>query len=245
MSTYVYGITRATGTRLPEGLTGIGEPPLPVRVVRRGPAAALVSDCPAGLRPRRRDLFAHQRVLSAAAERGPVLPLRFGAVSQDDAAVRAALAEHAELYREQLDAVTGRSEYNVKAMHREERVLRRVIEEHPEIRTLNEATRTGGRAAYAERLRLGRLVADALRGHEERDAREVVEALAPHAERHVAGPGGAGRVANLSFLVEKDRAEAFLTAVEVLSAASPQMDVRVTGPLPAYSFVRTEPAQAA
>jgi hypothetical protein len=51
VSTYVYGITAGSGLALPDGLTGVGEPPLPVRVVRAGELAAFVSDAPEGLRP--------------------------------------------------------------------------------------------------------------------------------------------------------------------------------------------------
>ena len=35
MSTYVYGITRTPAPPLPDGLTGVGDPPRPVRVLER------------------------------------------------------------------------------------------------------------------------------------------------------------------------------------------------------------------
>ncbi|WP_077062311.1 GvpL/GvpF family gas vesicle protein [Streptomyces sp. MP131-18] len=246
MTTYVYGIARAGTPRLlPDGLAGVGDPPRPVRVLRSAGMTAIVSDCPPGLRPKRRDLFAHQRVLTVAAAGGAVLPLRFGSVSPDDAAVRSALADHAELYREQLDHVADRVEYNVKAMHHENVVLRRVLDESPEIRRLNETTRTGGDATYQDRLRLGRLVAEAVRDREAEDARTVEEALAPHAGASLPGPEGTGRVVNVSYLVGRDEAAGFLAAVEELREASPQLDLRVSGPLPPYSFVRTEPAEVA
>jgi hypothetical protein len=246
MSTYVYGITQAgTARRVPEGLAGVGDPPRPVRVLRSGGLTALVSDAPPGLRPRRRDLFAHQRVLTVATAGGPVLPLRFGAVSPDDATVRSVLADHADLYRGQLSTVADRVEFNVKALHREDEVVRRVLDTNPEIRRLNETTRRRGNGAHHERIQLGRLVAEAVREQEEHDARTAADALAPHAESHRPGPDGTGLVLNLSFLVGRDDAPAFLTAVEELRAASPQLELRVSGPLPPYSFVVTEPARTA
>jgi hypothetical protein len=79
VSTYVYGIARKSHPRLPEKMGGVGDPPRPVRIVETGKLAALVSDAPEGLRPKRRDLLAHQSVLAEAGEAGPVLPMRFGA----------------------------------------------------------------------------------------------------------------------------------------------------------------------
>ncbi len=66
MSTYVYGITARSHPALPEGMTGVGEPPRPVRLPHGGELAAVVSDAPEGLRPERRDLLAHQNVLAEA-----------------------------------------------------------------------------------------------------------------------------------------------------------------------------------
>lgn len=65
MGTYVYGIIHASHTPLPD-MDGRGEPPRPVRVLRQGEVAAFVSDAPDQLRPKRRDLLAHQRVLDEA-----------------------------------------------------------------------------------------------------------------------------------------------------------------------------------
>jgi hypothetical protein len=95
VSTYVYGITAASHPGLPEGMGGVGDPPLPVRVLREGELAALVSDAPEGLRPKRRELLAHQNVLSEIGADGCVLPMRFGSVAPDDEAVTGVLAERA------------------------------------------------------------------------------------------------------------------------------------------------------
>ncbi|WP_193241842.1 GvpL/GvpF family gas vesicle protein [Streptomyces phaeolivaceus] len=63
---------------------------------------ALVSEAPERLRPKRKDLLAHQNVLSEAGAGGPLLPMRFGSVAPDDASVTGVLAERAEHYRERL-----------------------------------------------------------------------------------------------------------------------------------------------
>lgn len=242
MSTYVYGITHARHPALPEGLTGVGDPPNPVRTLCEGDLAALVSDCPAELRPKRRDLLAHQHVLEEAGASGPVLPLRFGSLSADDDAVRGVLADHADHYVEQLQRLDGRIEYNVKATHREDAVVRLVVEQEPEVRALTAANQAAGGGSHEDRLRLGELVANGVRAREVQDAKAVEEVLAPHAELNSPGPESSGWLVNLSFLMMPEAADAFVTAAEELRMANPQLDVQVTGPLPPYSFVRAAPA---
>jgi hypothetical protein len=245
VSTYVYGITASSHPALPDGMDGVGDPPRPVRILKEGELAAVVSDAPEGLRPKRRDLLAHQNVLSEAGAAGCVLPLRFGSVAADDETVTGVLAERAEHYKERLQALDGRVEYNVKAVHNEEAVLHRVLSENPEIRGLTEANRQAGGGTYEDRLRLGEMVAAAVKARETDDAEQVRGALEPVAEAVSVGPESTGWLANVSFLVDRDRAEEFLTAVEQLRAAHAHLELRVNGPLPPYSFVEPGPAEPA
>ncbi|MFE9684425.1 GvpL/GvpF family gas vesicle protein [Streptomyces sp. NPDC006285] len=245
MSTYVYGITHSSLPSLPEGTEGVGEPALPVRVIKEGDLAAIVSDAPEGLRPKRRDLLAHQNVLAEAGAGGPVLPMRFGSVSTDDAAVTSVLAERADHFKERLDALAGKVEYNVKATHDEEAVLHRVMSENPEVRALTEANRTAGGGSYDDKLRLGEMVVAAVKRREVEDAAEIQRALEPAAAALSVGPESTGWLANLSFLVDRDSAETFLATVEEVRKGHPHLDLRVHGPLPPYSFVEPGPAAPA
>jgi hypothetical protein len=93
-------------------------------------------------------------------------------------------------------------------------------------------------------VRLGQLVNEAVRARETWDAGMVEDALVPHAERHARCPVGAGRLANLSFLVRQDASAEFLAAVGRLRETGPHLDIQVSGPLPPYSFVRTTRAEA-
>ncbi|MFF3513493.1 GvpL/GvpF family gas vesicle protein [Streptomyces sp. NPDC002573] len=245
MSTYVYGIAAASHPSLPDGMGGVGEPACPVRILNRGELAAIVSDAPEGLRPKRRDLLAHQSVLNEAAAGGSVLPMRFGSVAADDNAVTDVLEQRVEHYLERLDTLAGKVEYNVKASHDQEAVLHRVMSENQDIRTLAEANRKSGGGSYEDRLRLGEMVAAAVQGREGEDAAQVQGALEPAAEAVSVGPESTGWLANVSFLVDRDTSAAFLNAVEEVRKAHPHLDVRVNGPLPPYSFVEPGPAEPA
>ncbi|MFG3320091.1 GvpL/GvpF family gas vesicle protein [Streptomyces sp. NPDC048171] len=245
MSTYVYGITAATHPALPEDTGGVGDPPREIRILKQGGLAAVVSDAPEGLRPKRRELLAHQTVLSEIGAEGCVLPMRFGSVAPDDSAVTGVLAERAEHYEERLRALDGRVEYNIKATHDEEAVLHQVMAQHPEIRALADANRQAGGGSYENKIQLGEMVAAAVKGKEAEDATVLERALEPGADAVSVGPESTGWLANVSFLVKRDSAEEFLAAVERARRDLPHLEVRVNGPLPPYSFVEPGPAEPA
>lgn len=245
MTTYIYGIAATTHPALPEGMGGIGDPAHKVRTVRHGELAALVSDSPEDLRPKRRDLLAHQSVLDEAGAGGPVLPMRFGSIAQDDDAVVAVLAERAEHYAERLRALEGKAEYNVKAAHDEQAVLHQVLAESPELRAMVEVNQRAGGGSYEQKLHLGEQITAAVRAREAGDGAEVLHALEPCADSVSVGPEGTGWLANVSFLVNRDSADGFVDAVEELRRNRPHLELRVHGPLPPYSFVDPGPARPA
>lgn len=245
MSTYVYGITSGSHSSLPDGMEGVGAPAQRVRVIKEGALAAVVSDAPEGLRPKRRDLLAHQNVLAETGAGGPVLPMRFGSVSPDDAAVAGVLAERSDHFKERLEVLAGKVEYNVKATHHEEAVLHRVMSENPGVRAFTEANRKAGGGTYDDRLRLGEMVVAAVQSREVEDAAELQRTLEPVAAAASVGPESTGWLANLSFLVERESAEEFIAAVEDFRKAQPHLEVRVHGPLPPYSFVEPGPSEPA
>ncbi|MBY8345955.1 GvpL/GvpF family gas vesicle protein [Streptomyces spinosirectus] len=245
MSTYVYGITDSSHTGLPEGMEGVGDPPAAVRVIKEGDLAAVVSDAPEGLKPKRKHLLAHQNVLAEAGAAGAVLPMRFGSVAPDDDTVTGVLAERSDHYKERLRALEGKVEYNVKATHDEEAVLHRVMSENPELRALAEANRQSGGGSYDDKLRLGEMVVGAVKAQEGEDAAELRRILEPAAADVSVGPESTGWLTNVSFLVDRKTAEDFLAAVEEARRSHPHVELRVNGPLPPYSFVEPDPSQHA
>ena len=79
---YCYGVMSAA-TAKPQRKSGLGGKP--VEPVVYGELAALTSPAPAGkARAKRADLLRHFEVLGTAFEQGPVLPMRFGIVFDDE-----------------------------------------------------------------------------------------------------------------------------------------------------------------
>ncbi|MER5734904.1 MULTISPECIES: GvpL/GvpF family gas vesicle protein [unclassified Streptomyces] len=236
MPLYVYTITAATHPCRTEGLTGVGAEPSPLRQVVAGPLRAVVSDVDEEIRPRRRDLAAHQEVQERLMAQGTVLPLQFGYVAPDDQAVAAVLEERADAYLDALERVRGCAEYHVRAAQEEDALLREILRESPRARELNDRIRAGD-ADPRLPLELGEIVATEVRTRQEALASGLVGTLIPFARDHSVRAPADGDLLNLSLLVHDDDKEDFLRAGSRLAEQTPTVTFRFNGPLPPYSFV--------
>jgi hypothetical protein len=215
MSVWVYGVVDP-GTRLPDvpGLDGA-----PLRLVRAGDVGAVVCDAPAEVPQELADLLAHERVVEALTEAGPVLPARYGSRLPDDAAVVRSL-EDGTRWLSALDAVRGRVELAVRAAWRGEQTPSTPA-------PAPEETRPGH--AFLARLAARSDVQGRLR---DRVHAPLAELAAAAVWREARGRDEPGRG---SYLV--DRAE--VGHVQELCSAlaeEPELTVTCTGPWPPYSF---------
>ncbi|MFE5599120.1 GvpL/GvpF family gas vesicle protein [Streptomyces coelicoflavus] len=236
---YVYGIAPA-GVRVPRSAGVDGSP---VELLTESGLCAAVSAAPPRLRPRRRDLLAHQAVLDELAAQGPVLPMRFAVLSPRTDTLLAQLRSDAAHLTSQLDGVRGCVELNVKGTvvpgHFADLVRR-----DDRLRTL--ALRTRRRPDYEANVRLGEAIALGVRREARRTAREVVDRLAPLAVRTVQGATDDEQVLSASFLLRSADEARFREAVAERSrACGDRLALSVTGPLPCYSFVDPRPAPPA
>src|SRR5437588_3952318 len=143
MALYVYGLMRADDVR--EGLDLEQGGDLPeVEVVMRDDLAVLVGQVHGDtVRLQREALMAHSEVLRRAFKRGPVLPLRFGTVVPDEAALeRGLLGPGRTQFATRLEGLEGKAEFQLKVSYREEPLLRSVLAEDPAL--LRSAERVRG-----------------------------------------------------------------------------------------------------
>ncbi|MFJ7956411.1 GvpL/GvpF family gas vesicle protein [Streptomyces sp. NPDC096319] len=236
MPLYVYSITAATHPCRLDGLTGVGTDPAPVRAITAGRLRAVVSDVDEEIRPKRRDLTAHQEVQDRLIADGTVLPLQFGYTAPDDRAVSEVLLEHADGYLAALERLRNCAEYHVKASQDEEALLREILGGSDRARQLNERIKAGD-ADPRLPLELGELVAAEVGERQERLAAGLVESLVSLAEDHSVRAPSDGDILNISLLVHDDNKDAFLRAETRLADQTERVRFRFNGPLPPYSFV--------
>ncbi|MEV5483349.1 MULTISPECIES: GvpL/GvpF family gas vesicle protein [Streptomyces] len=237
MPTYVYAITDADHPLRLDGIEGVGDPAARLRTVRTEQLSAVVSDAPADLRAKRRDLVAHQSVQERLLSDGPALPMRFGLVGPDDDQVAAVLDEQRDAYAERLKEIAGCLEFNLKVARDEDDLLREIMAESAGVRRLNERTRRDP-DAHRDRVALGELVSQEVRSRQDRMGAEMVDRLTPAAERTAVADPTKTHFLNVSFLVRREKTAAFSEAVQQeAEQRGVAYTFRLNGPLPPYSFV--------
>ncbi|HZR53862.1 MAG TPA: GvpL/GvpF family gas vesicle protein [Streptosporangiaceae bacterium] len=178
---------------------------------------------------------AHHAVLEAVTARDPVVPMRLATLFADDDGVIGMLRERAADLRRALSVVSARSEWGVKAYAAKPA--------EPAVAPASQATGPG--AAYLQRRR-AQLNAS-------KDAREeaLASAQAVYAELGRLAvsarlyppqtPDLAGQptpmVLNAAYLVANEQAGEFASAVTELATRHRFVQLTITGPWPAYSFV--------
>jgi len=178
---------------------------------------------------------AHHAVLAAVAERGPVVPMRLATLFTDDAGAAGTLRERAADFRRALAVVDARSEWGVKAYAAK-----------PAEPVLDAASQAAGPgAAYLRRRRAQLNASKDARQEALASARTVYAELGrvavsarlyPPQAPDLAGQP-APMVLNAAFLVADKQAGEFASAVTGLATEHRFVQLTMTGPWPAYSFV--------
>jgi hypothetical protein len=205
---------------------------------------------------------AHDRVVTAAADAAPVIPLPIFSLFRDEAAIRTMLAERRDELSRLFTHLRGAREYTVR-IYRDDAMLNAALSElSPHIRELESGAE---QASPGQRYLLQRKLEEARRTELRRVSGEIAQAayraLAPLARASVREPlpaattaaearGGGGSaqpaILNASFLVDDERLDDFRRALSELIALRAPAGCRVdfTGPWPAYHFARETSSSA-
>jgi len=182
---------------------------------------------------------AHHEVIETVAKERPVVPVRLATVYSSDEAATGMLRERAADLRQALTRLAGRGEWGVKA--HVARPDNSAAGQQPE----TDDPACGPGAAYLRRRRAQltasqdarrEAVASAHVVHEELGRLSASARLYPPQPPEIAGHSGP-MVLNAAYLVADDRAEEFGAAVTELAARHGVLQLTLTGPWPAYSFV--------
>jgi hypothetical protein len=233
---YLYGIISASDS-LPAGLLGLAD--APVATLANGPAAAIISPAPPGrLRPERRHLAGHQRVLQAVARCCSLLPMAFGVVAPSRPAVERLLTDHTDSLIPELDRIRDRVEMTVRLALGPEHAVRAYVEADPELKHLA-ARIAKGDVSHDTKMQAGRRFEAVLNEHRSRAADLLTAAIEPLDADLRPGPLRTERdLANLAVLIRRDRLDQFEQAIHaVADAFDDRHALDFSGPWPAFSFV--------
>ena len=229
---YVYAIL-ARETPLPAGLRGFNGAAVST-VPYRALAAATSPLERYPPRPTPENVWRHEAVVEALRAQGPALPVRFGTVLADAAAVAHALAARYDVLAADLDRLGDKVEFGLTVLW------------DPPI-TPGEDLAPGSGAAVEAQGRGARYLRARLAAHRREAAmRERARALARELDRDLSVHALERRCTLLptprlavraAYLVEPGRVPAFQDAFAQLDRAHPALRVLLSGPWPPYSFV--------
>ena len=250
MALYIYGLMRADDVRGGLELEQGGDvPPVEIRV--SDDLAAIVGQAEGEpVRLQRQALLAHNEVLQQAFKRGPVLPLRFGTLAQDEQELeRDLIAPRRAQWSSRLDALAGKGEFQLKVTYREQPLMRSILREDPALRRSADVVRgMPAAASHFQRISLGERINATVEARRAADAQALLAELEPLAVAVERGtPQQPMMALNASFLVESELFGRFDKAVEQLAGQRAElMEFKLIGPMPAHSFAdRDLPAAAA
>jgi len=229
---YLYALVRAKAT-LPEPGPGLEDVPTSW-LVHSDMAALVTAFSSAAVPASSANVWRHEELVEAVMATQCVLPVRFGTVFTDEAALHAALALCYGQLVADLDRLQGRVEMAVRVLweHGEETAT--------ESRPVSQVTAAGpmtGRAYMLARLQEEQHNT-ALRQQAEGVAQEIHQPLAHMAvdsqRRILVTPR---LLLTAAYLIDQDKIQDFQQQVRLIGTERPELRLLCTGPWPAYSFV--------
>ena len=236
---YLYAIVADAEERT-YGPLGVDD--TPVYSVSNGALAAVTSNVPnRRLRPERRHLAAHQRVLKRLMEDGTPLPISFGVIADGPKDIRHILCRNRDELAAELKLVRGRVEMGLRVSWDAPNIFAYFVSTHPGLATLRDRLFRGGHEpSHEEKIELGRLFDRLLSEDRASYVRRVTDVLAPHCvEMREAAPRNENEVMSLACLIDKDGRDTFESAVfEAARSFDNNYCFDFNGPWAPYNFVQ-------
>jgi hypothetical protein len=212
-----------------------------VYCISQGVVAAVVSDTTQrSLRPERRNLAAHHRVLKRLMEDSSPMPMSFGVIADGPEDIRRVLALNAEILVEGLQRVSGRVEMGLRVRWDVPNLFEYLVDRHEELRAARDrAFRQGHQPSRDERIELGRLVEHLLNEDRATQTERIEQVLRPCCiEIKENKMRDECELVSLACLIERGTVDAFAQGVvEAANLFDGNYCFDYHGPLAPHSFV--------
>ena len=209
-----------------------------------GQVQAVVSDVAnSRIRPERRNLSAHQQVISLLMEGTTPLPMSFGVIADGPKAVRKILSLNRRAFLQQLGKVSGKVEMGLRVAWDVPNIMEYFVLTHPQLRAARDrflGTRYG--PSQEVKIELGRTFERILNEDREDYAEKVEDVLSGCcAEIKRNRPRNEREVLNLACLVGRGHTAVFETAVfEAAKLFDNNFSFDYNGPWAPHNFVQID-----
>ncbi|MEM9287697.1 MAG: GvpL/GvpF family gas vesicle protein [Pseudomonadota bacterium] len=241
MQRYIYGIIRAQDV-LTFDIDGLGPSSPKPQSFPLGDGLAMISTPFSGeqVRPSRRNMLTHTRVLEHVMASHDVLPLRFGTVLPEADEGSSILKANKGQFLDAFAKVEGRRELSLKILWRDGIAFKEVMEADETLRSTRDALAARDpKQSHYERIEFGKRVEAAIADKRAQEAKELRMRLQHLCAQFVEGPVSDDvMIANFSMLVDAEQEQAVDKAVNLLDDVhGSRLTFRYVGPMPPFSFV--------
>ena len=239
---YIYGIIRHSEP-INYGPIGMGKRGDLVYGINYNGITAIVSNSPIIIYEARRvNMITHEKILEEIMKQFTVLPVRFSTISEhsDDAGVLRIIEKDYKKFDDMLTKMDGKKELGLKVLANEAAIFESIIEKYDEIRNLRaKLINLPVDKTHYQRMKIGEMVAEAIKKETEKYKNAILEALNPLAvDSKINDNYGEMMILNAAFLIENSSEPTFDKAVSDLDEKYGRyMTFKYVGTLPPYNFV--------
>lgn len=189
------------------------------------------------------DLAVHNFVIEKMMAQGTILPVKFGTMVETREEVSELLNKGQDLFRDMLSRMEGHIELDVVARWDLSKVLAVISREDDALRAMQqEMLKKGKDMRVEDKLVFGQYVDRGLKAKKAKYQQQIFQALQSEAEDVCSHDlAGDEMIFNAAFLLPRQHGDAFYAAIDAVDQAlESNMNFRVVGPLPPYSFSTIE-----
>jgi len=224
------------------GPIGIGQRGNEVMTIGYDDLSMVVSNYPiTKITASKENMLTHQKVIEEVmAEFDSVLPVRFGTIACGADEVRNLLDRRYREFKTALRDMDHKIELGVKGIWTSmETVFAGIVQENETIRNLKKVVEGQNNESIQVKMRVGRLVKQALDKKKEKQTEEIVERLRRTSVEHKLNETiGDEMFMNAAFLVDKGREKEFDNIMDDLGDEyKDRIKFMYAGPLPVFNFV--------
>ena len=236
---YVYALVRAEDADaiVASDLTGLNDEPIESSIADG--LAVISSPIEIGvIRPQRKSLAAHQRVVAQIAKRWNMLPVSFGLVAEDADELTDILSSNHDEVVQALNRVSGKVEMNVVLSWTAVDIFEYLVAQHAELQSARDLI-ASGQASRDEMIEIGRTVEGILKSTRQKHQQSLIEGLRQVSTQiDPQDPKQENEIVRLNCLIDRDGEPAFDAALnELAKQFNDEYAFRYNGPWPPYSFV--------
>jgi hypothetical protein len=187
-------------------------------------------------------MITHEKVLEEIMKQFTVLPVRFSTISEhsDDAAILRIIEKDYTKFDEMLTKMDGKKELGLKILAHEEAIYEGILEKYDDIRSMRDKLiNLPVDKTHYQRMKIGEMVADALKKETGNYKALILDALTPlAAEVKINDNYGEMMILNAAFLIKNTSEPEFDKTVNALDERFGRfMTFKYVGTLPPYNFV--------